>query len=271
MDANMDHAEQSAIREKMEMIRERSREMGGMISQRMTEVNVGEMERWASLAGGVALAALGIKRGGMTGMALGLLATSLVHRGASGHCELYRALGVNTAHEGPHTAGASVNGQEGIKVEKTITINADRSELFQFWRKLDNLPQIMSHLEAVTILSDTRSHWVAKGPVGSSVEWDAEIINERENELIAWRSMEDADVDNAGSVRFEEGAGGTVVKVALIYKPPAGKLGGMVARIMGEEPSIQIEEDLGKFKNLVESGAVAGVQRSSTGTGGAIG
>lgn len=218
--------------------------------------NVGDMERWASLAGGALLAAMGIRRGGMTGMAMGLIGTSLLHRGATGYCALYDSMGVNTSDD-PTTAGASLN--HGIKVEKSITINRSASDLYKFWRQFDNLSQIMEHLESVTVTDEKRSHWVAKGPAGISVEWDAEIVNERENELIAWRSIGDSEVDNAGSVRFETAPGGrgTVVRVSLLYNPPAGRLGAAVAKLFGEEPSLQIHGDLMRFKQLMETGEIA--------------
>jgi uncharacterized membrane protein len=115
----------------------------------------------------------------------------------------------------------------------------------------------MNHLESVTTTGEGRSHWVAKAPAGTTVQWDAEIYNEKEGELIAWRSLEGADVDNAGSVRFEPaGAGGTTVRVTLRYDPPGGAVGAAIARIFGENPEQQIEEDLRRFKQVMETGEV---------------
>jgi uncharacterized membrane protein len=143
----------------------------------------------------------------------------------------------------------------GIRVEKSVIINRDRADLYHFWRNFRNLPQIMNHLEEVRVLSPTRSHWVAKAPVGTKVEWDAEITHDQENELIAWRSLEGATVANAGSVRFLHFAEHeTEVRVSLEYAPPGGRLGAFIATLFGENPEQQITEDLAQFKHRMESG-----------------
>ena len=221
-------------------------------------VNVGQPERWASALGGGALALYGLTRGTLGGVALALAGGALVYRGVSGHCNLYEAMGVSSAEEGVswRSPVVSVKGGSGVKVEKSITINRSPEELFRFWRAFENLPRIMSHLESVTVLGGGRSHWVAKGPAGTTVEWDAEVYNEKENEMIAWRSLEGADVDNAGSVHFTPAAGGrgTEVRVVLKYDPPAGKVGAAVAKLFGEEPASQVQEDLRNFKRFMETG-----------------
>lgn len=143
-----------------------------------------------------------------------------------------------------------------MKVEKSVTIHKPAAELYRFWRNFENLPRFMKHVEGVSILDDKRSHWRVKGPAGSTVEWDAAIINERENELISWKSLEDAEVENAGSVIFRQSPRGnaTEVKVVLNYDEPAGALGRTVAKVFGEEPSQQVEEDLRRFKEIMEAG-----------------
>jgi len=142
----------------------------------------------------------------------------------------------------------------GIRVEKSVIVTRERSDLYHFWRNFRNLPQIMNHLEEVRELSPTRSHWVAKAPVGIKVEWDAEITSDQENELIAWRSLEGATVANAGSVRFLHFAEHeTEVRVSLEYDPPGGRLGAFIATIFGENPEQQITEDLARFKHMMES------------------
>lgn len=145
-----------------------------------------------------------------------------------------------------------------IPVNKSIVINAAPEELYRFWHDFENLPRFMRHLESVSITGEGRSHWVAKAPAGTSVEWDAEITEDRPNELIAWRSLEGADVDNSGSVRFERAPGGrgTVVHVELDYRPPGGALGALVARLLGEEPEGQLQADLRRFKQVMETGEV---------------
>lgn len=142
----------------------------------------------------------------------------------------------------------------GIRVEKSVIINRSRSDLYHFWRNFRNLPQIMNHLQEVRVLSPTRSHWVARAPVGTKVEWDAEITHDQENELIAWRSLEGATVANAGSVRFLHFTEHeTEVRVSLEYNPPGGRLGAFIASIFGGSPEQQITKDLSSFKHMMES------------------
>jgi len=157
----------------------------------------------------------------------------------------------NRKHAEANGAAAEIN---GIRVEKSVIINRDRADLYHFWRNFRNLPQIMNHLEEVRELSPTRSHWVAKAPVGTKVEWDAEVTHDQENELIAWRSLEGATVANAGSVRFLHFAEHeTEVRVSLEYAPPGGWLGAFIATLFGENPEQQIAEDLAQFKRRMES------------------
>lgn len=146
----------------------------------------------------------------------------------------------------------------GQHVAKSIAINRSPDELYHFWRNFQNLPQFMKHLESVHIIDDTRSHWRAKGPAGTSVEWDAEIIADKPGEMIAWRSLPGAQVENAGSVHFEPSPGdrGTVVRVKIEYNPPAGALGATVAKLLGEAPEVQIPGDLLRFKQIMEIGRV---------------
>lgn len=224
-------------------------------------VNVGQVERWASALGGGALALYGITRGSLGGIALALVGAALVQRGVTGHCNMYEAMGYSTAGDESlrNSENVSVPAGRGIKLEKSVNINRAPEELYRFWRNFENLPRFMNHLESVRETGPGRSHWTAKAPAGSTVEWDAEIYNEKEGEMIAWRTLEGADVASAGSVHFEpaEGGRGTLVRVVLKYDPPGGKLGALVARLFGENPEQQITEDLGRFKQLMETGQVA--------------
>jgi len=148
--------------------------------------------------------------------------------------------------------------QKGIPVIRTITINKSPESVYSFWRNFENLPRFMSHLEEVHTDGDRRSHWRAKAPGGRSVEWEAEIVDENPGRMIAWRSLEGADVDNSGCVRFERATGGrgTVVTVELEYNPPAGALGAMVAKMFGQDPGQQIAHDLRSLKQILEVGEV---------------
>jgi len=222
---------------------------------RRQDVNVGDTERWLSMIGGGALAAFGLSRGGLGGLALAVAGGTLAYRGFSGHCSLYGTLGLNTAETGPAT---SVPAGQGFRVEKRIRVNRSPEDLYRFWRNLENLPRIMKHLRSVTTTGGNRSHWVAEAPLGMTVEWDAEIINERPNELIAWRSREGSGVATAGSVHFTRASGGgTDVIVELKYQPPAGPLGAALNSVFGEKPERQIDEDLRRFKQMMETGATA--------------
>jgi uncharacterized membrane protein len=213
------------------------------------------------VAGG-ALAAYGLKRRSVPGGTAALAGAALLYRGATGHCDVYQALGINRA--GGHGTGTiadqgsdtrqQLGGSAGIHVEESITINKPVDQVYRFWRNFENLPKFMKHLDSVATREAGISHWVACGPAGIKAEWDARVINEIDNKLIAWQSLEGSMVSTAGSVNFRETPQGTEVRVHLQYNPPAGKLGAAVARLFGEEPSIQIREDLQRFKQLMETG-----------------
>ncbi|HYF51169.1 MAG TPA: SRPBCC family protein [Planctomycetota bacterium] len=228
------------------------------------DINVGDMERWASGFAGAALGLLGLKRGGLLGLALAGVGGSLLYRGATGKCHLYNALGINTA--GANEKGKGV--QQGILITKSVVIRKPRAELFRFWRDFTNLPQFMKDLESVECFEGNKSHWVAKGPMNTTLEWDAEIINEVPDELIAWQSLENADVRNAGSVHFTDNLGGeTHVKVTMQYLPPAGRLGDKVSKWAGTNPAELLEENLQRFKQLMESGGAQEVSAGSADEG----
>jgi uncharacterized membrane protein len=154
-------------------------------------------------------------------------------------------------------------------VTKSITINRSPEMLYAFWRNFENLSQIMFHLEAVQVIDSRRSHWVAKAPAGKHVEWDAEITDDRPNELIAWHSVPNADVPNYGFIRFEPSktGRGTVVHVEIEYRPPAGAIGRIFAKLFGEEPAQQVEGDLRRFKQVMETGEVLLSEGSPQGYG----
>lgn len=144
-----------------------------------------------------------------------------------------------------------------IHVVKTITIGRPPSEVYAFWRNLENLPRFMAHLESVTVQNGT-STWRAKGPAGTTVEWQAEVVMDRPDEAIGWRSVEGARVPNRGVVRFQPAPGdrGTQLRVELKYEPPGGALGATIAKLFGEEPAQQIAGDLRRLKQVLETGEV---------------
>ena len=146
----------------------------------------------------------------------------------------------------------------GVHVVETITIKRPRTEVYGFWHNFENLPRFMAHLESVQVLDERRSHWKAKAPAGTTVEWDAETVEDRPNELIAWRSLEGSSVPNSGTVQFKDAPGdrGTEVRVELRYQPPGGKIGALFAKLFGEEPEQQVKGDLRRFKQVMETGEV---------------
>ena len=215
------------------------------------DVNVGRTERLASGLAGAALVGLALGKRRMRGVLLPL-GLGLIGRAVTGRCPVNRALGRNTAL-GERAGG--VGPGEGIRVEHSVIIDRPADEVYRFWRNFENLPRFMDHLESVTVLNPERSHWAAKGPLGSKIEWDAEVYNERPGELIAWRSLPNSDVDHAGSVHFDPmGLSATEVRVVLRYDPPAGKVGAGIAGLFGEEPSQQVADDLRRLKQVMEAG-----------------
>ena len=160
-------------------------------------------------------------------------------------------------------------GHPGVHASASRIVNKSPEEVYHFWRKFENLPRFMKHLESVQDLGDGRSRWKATGPAGTEVEWEATIIADVPGEVITWRSLENADVDNAGAVRFERAPGGrgTIVKVNIQYNPPAGVVGATVAKLFGEEPEQQLDDDMRRFKQMLEVGEVVVSDATITGTG----
>jgi len=150
---------------------------------------------------------------------------------------------------------ALAGGAADVFVERSIVVNKSPAECNEFWRRLENLGRFMRHLVSVQQTGERRSHWVARGPAGVRVEWDAEIVEERPGELLRWRALEGGDIEHAGSVRFERGPGGrgTLVRVTMHYRPPVGAVGVRVARLLGEEPDEQVADDLRSFKAVLKT------------------
>jgi uncharacterized membrane protein len=223
----------------------------------------GQLGRWASIATAAAMIAYGITRRSKSGFFLAAAAAPLVYRGIAGD---WPDLGFGRRDGDTRKA---LSGTNGIHVREAIRLETPVDEVFAFWRRFENLPLFMTHLERVIDLGGRRSHWVARGPAGSRVEWDAEIINEQQNKLIAWRSLPGSDVVMAGSVHFDPVRAGTEsqVTIHLQYSPPAGRAGAAVATLLGSDPSQSIREDLRHFKQLVEAGEVPRATTTETPTG----
>jgi uncharacterized membrane protein len=212
----------------------------------LTETNVSQAERWTAAVSGVALTVIGLRRRSILGAVLAVTGGALLVRAA-----------VPTDMVRRRSTRRALAGSGGINVDQSVTIARAHDELYRFWRDFENLPDFMEYLVGVRVLDARRSHWIAKAPAGRTVEWDAEIINDEPDELIAWRTLEGSDVISAGSVHFKPTSKGeTIVRVRMQYDPPAGKIGAAIAWMFGTEPSQSIREDLRRFKALMEAGEV---------------
>ncbi|MBA3874126.1 MAG: DUF2892 domain-containing protein [Anaerolineae bacterium] len=223
-------------------------------------VNVTQNERTISLVGGSVLTVFGvviaITRRNPVGILVALLGGGLVYQGTTGHSPLYRLMGSNRAVR-TNPQNVSVPHEQGEHIVAVVTIDKPIEELYSIWRNFENLPNIMSYLDSVKIVDDTHSRWTVKAPAGMMVSWDAEVINEVKNQVIGWRSLDNAQVANAGSVRFRPApyGKGTELRVTLEYVAPGQKLGVAVAKWLGQNPEQQLQDDLDRFKLYIESGS----------------
>jgi uncharacterized membrane protein len=208
---------------------------------------VAGVERFASIATATAVMAYGFSRRSLYGFCLAAAAAPLAYRGIVGTWPRFRS----GSRDGD--TRSVLSGTGGVHVRESVRVARPVDQVFALWRPLENLPRFMTHLESVTDLGGGRSHWVAKGPAGSRVEWDAEIVNEVENTVIGWRSLPGSDIVTAGSVSFSPlNARECEVSVNLQYEPPAGRVGATAAMILGREPSQTIRQDLRQVKRVLE-------------------
>jgi len=206
---------------------------------RLPDANVGVGERLFSTAIGGYLLSSALH--GHKPLTNGLAAAFLLYRGLSGHCPAYSAMGKQR-----HT--------QNINIRTAITVNKPRAEVYAFWRKLENLPLFMKHLESVKQTDPTHSEWTAKIPgVPSSISWKAEIVRERENSLLSWDSLPDADIENAGKIEFwDSGENATLLHATITYRAPLGKAGEELARVFNPAFERMIQEDLENFARIME-------------------
>jgi uncharacterized membrane protein len=245
---------------KNEMINE-----GGALNTGAQNINLTERIVSAAAAGG--LFAYGLKRRDAVGAVLALGGVLLGYRGATGHCQLYKMAGISTLDtQNPDSPYGHAWLSGRVHVKRSVTINKSAAELYRFWRNFENLPVFMSHLESVSVSDKIHSHWKASAPMGYSVEWDAEVTSDVENERIGWRSTEESDIANSGVVEFHStGDRGTEVNISLTYEAPGGHLGALAAKLFGEEPGGQVAEDLRRFKALMEAGSIMKVEGQPSG------
>jgi uncharacterized membrane protein len=215
--------------------------------------SVADAEHWLALGTGALLLIVGASRRSVGGACLAASSVPLLYRGITGRWPT-----VSNGHAQPDSTRVALGGERGIHVREAVRLETPVADVYRFWRRLENLPRFMTHLHRVTENPDGRSHWIAAGPAGLTVEWDAEIINEVENKVIGWRSLTGSDVVTAGSVNFDTARDGrsTQISVYLQYAPPAGKAGALIASLFGREPSQTIREDLRHFKQLLEAGEI---------------
>jgi uncharacterized membrane protein len=214
-----------------------------------SHLNMSRTQRALYLAGAVLLL-LQASRARSSGarIALGAAASTLAYSGVSGNAVLTRALRLRQA-SAP---------REPLHVLRTVMVNRPPEELYAVWRNFENLPAIMQHLDSVRVLDAKRSLWRARSPFGGTVEWEAELTHEVPDRELGWRSLPGSEVESTGVVRFEPSplGYGTQLQVEMVYAPPAGRLGASVARMLGEEPHQQIEDDLQRFKQRMEASGV---------------
>ncbi len=247
--------------EEREHAGERSRNGDGNGGSRISgsrHINVSNTERWLSIAGGAALALYALRRRSPASLALAAGGAALIGRGATGHSPVYERLGVDTADPNAirRNVLTAVLPSRKLEAERAYTIMRPRHELYTFWRNLENLPQFMEHLESVTVMGDGRSHWVTQAPIGRPLSWDAEITEDIEDRVIAWRALPNSAIENSGQVHFSDAADGrgTVVRARVLYSAPGGKTAQEISRFFGESAEQQLRDDLRRFKQVMEAG-----------------
>ncbi|MEO8582679.1 MAG: SRPBCC family protein [Flavitalea sp.] len=209
--------------------------------------NVSNFERGLSIGIGALLiysSVKNFKKTPLRAMIRAGLGTGLIMRGSSGSCPAYSTMEV----DGTKT--------EAVNIRTTLVVNKPRHEVYAAWRNLGTLPRFMKHLANVTQLTNTRSHWEAKIPQGSpvSISWDADIVKDEPNELLSWRSLPGSTIENAGKVEFRDALGhhGTEIRVIISYRPPAGNIGGGVAKLLNPLFRKLLHQDIQGFKEYIE-------------------
>jgi uncharacterized membrane protein len=228
-------------------------------SRKPADVNISSGEQKLSVIAGGLLTLSALRHSPKSALTLLALGGTLLYRGLTGHCPLYQRLGIS-----PQEGFAS----RAIEIDESLTINKPRAEVYGFWQNLENLPKFMHHLISVTRTGDNTTHWIARAPRDfTTVEWDAETLEQRTNEVIAWRSLPDADIHNTGRVEFADAAGGrgTQLRVRILYQPPAGPLGAAAAGLLNPVLSSMIKQELRRLRSLLETGEIATTEGQPSG------
>lgn len=230
--------------------------------------NVGTRERMVSAIAGGTLLALAAGRNNWAALPLGLLGGSLVFRGLSGHCEVYKQLGVSSSEGGHHLSqqgGRMLTGE--VKVQKTVTINATPERIYSFWRKFENLPHFTQNLISVNEIEPGITRWVAYGPGSSTITWDAKIEEDTPNQRISWSTLPGSTLEHNGSLHLTPTSRGTEVRVVIRYYVPGGKMLQNLIKLTGDEPGQQIDRDMRHLKALLETGEIPRTDGQPTGVG----
>jgi uncharacterized membrane protein len=227
-----------------------------------TQVNVSWPERVASASIGTFLLMNGlsniISKHPISALVRTAIGGFLLYRGASGNCPLYSSLGKQAEN---------VEQAQAIEITTSVTVNKPKAEVYNFWRRLENLPRFMSHLQEVIELDQKRSHWEAKIPGKiATVKWNAEITNEEQDRMIAWRSIPGSMVENAGRVEFNEAGNGTTLNVTITYRPPAGQLGAGIAKLINPAMEKMVQNDIMNFKHYIETQEIASQENQPVGS-----
>ena len=224
--------------------------------RRGSEVNVGPLQRRASIAAGAALVGVGLARRTLGGAVLALAGADLLYRGATGYCHVLGALGIDTANgRGARTAP--------VELQRSITIQQPRLDVYRRWRDPQTSPPVWSHFAELTNVTDETAHWRVDAPLGRTFEWDTRIVEERNGELIRWHSTS-GNLPNEGAVEFRDAPGdwGTELTLRVRFDPPAGALGNAAVRLLDDPPKLVLAKALRRFKNLVETGETPATDRN---------
>ena len=223
--------------------------------------SVGALERVAAFTTATAVVAYGLSRRNFQGVCLAAAATPLAYRGLAGEWPR-----IGNGDSPRDRTRAALRGDRGIHVRESVRLEKPIAEVYRFWRTLQNLPKFTNYLSEVKDLGNGKSRWIANGPAGTRVMWEAEIINDVENKVIGWQSLPGGDVVTAGSVNFDTVRDGrsTQVSVHFQYAPPGGRAGSLLAMLFGREPSQTVREDLRRLKQLLEAGEFPHARLSDT-------
>lgn len=222
------------------------------------DVNMDRNERMASVLGGAGLALLGVRQKGVAGALLGAAGAALIARGASGHCPVYGAAGIDTSERQRTRRGrpAEADADAGVSVHASITVSRPPEQAYAVWRDFTNAPKYMDRIAQVEILDETRSRWTATGPMGRSWTWESQVVEDSPGELIAWESLPGSELPNRGWVQFlPAGNDGRHAEIRYFveFDPPGGVIGEAIAHAFHDAPREMIRGDLRRFRSLLET------------------